>query len=126
MHNVPFYNKDSEYVEVSDSTTICKRLSPDLLVETYYVVRFLLSFLKNWGSDILRRPKKFEKKIWFHPSNVFDSSVEIVEDNPWIKTQVRTLGLGYINITLEAARSWPIGTKKVKFGLNFCFMKDPF
>ena len=40
MHNVPFYNKDSEYVEVSDSTTICKRLSPDLLVETYFVVRF--------------------------------------------------------------------------------------
>ena len=47
MHNVPFYNKDSEYVEVSDSTTICKRLSPDLLVETYYVVRFLFSILKN-------------------------------------------------------------------------------
>ena len=38
MHNVPFYNKDAEYVDFSDSTTICKRLSPDLLVETYYVV----------------------------------------------------------------------------------------
>ena len=38
MHNVPFYNKQSEYVDFSDSTTICKRLSPDFLKETYYVI----------------------------------------------------------------------------------------
>ena len=38
MHNVPFYNKELDYVDFSDSTTICKRLSPDLLVETYYIV----------------------------------------------------------------------------------------
>ena len=68
MHNVPFYNKDSEYVEVSDSTTICKRLSPDLLVETYYVVRFLLSFFKEL------KFRYFEKatKIWKKISQFFD------------------------------------------------------
>jgi hypothetical protein len=44
MHNVPFYNKEAEYVDFSDSTTICKRLSPDLLVETYYVVSLFFHF----------------------------------------------------------------------------------